>query len=70
MSSKIISGEIENIETTVIEKSDPDDYNVDIQNFIYLKNNKKYKVKGKVKDLKKVDVISLIKEDEVLFNCQ
>lgn len=68
MSNKIISGEIENIETTVIEKSDPDDYNVDIQTFIYLKNNKKYKVKGKIKDLKKGCVVSLIKEDEVLFN--
>lgn len=68
MSNKIISGQIENIESTIIGKSDPDDYNVDIQNFIYLKNNKKYKVKGKVKDLKKGDTISLIKEDEVLFN--
>ena len=68
MTNKIISGEIENIETIVLEKSDPDDYNVDIQTFIYLKHNKKYKVKGKVKDLKKGDTISLIKEDEVLFN--
>lgn len=68
MSNKIISGQIENIESTIIGKSDPDDYNVDIQTFIYLKHNKKYKVKGKVKDLKKGDIISLIKEDEVLFN--
>lgn len=68
MTNKIISGEIENIETTVIGKSDPDDYNVNIQTFIYLMHNKKYKVKGKVKDLKKGDIISLIKEDEVLFN--
>lgn len=68
MTNKIISGEIENIETTIIGKSDPDDYNVDIQTFIYLMHNKKYKVKGKVKDLKKGDIISLIKEDEVLFN--
>lgn len=68
MSNKIISGQIENIESTIIGKSDPDDYNVDIQTFIYLMHNKKYKVKGKVKDLKKGDIISLIKEDEVLFN--
>lgn len=68
MSNKIISGQIENIESTIIGKSYPDDYNVDIQTFIYLKHNKKYKVKGKVKDLKKGDIISLIKEDEVLFN--
>lgn len=68
MSNKIISGQIENIESTIIGKSDPDDYNVDIQTFIYLMPNKKYKVKGKVKDLKKGDIISLIKEDEVLFN--
>lgn len=68
MINKIISGEIENIETIVLEKSDPDDYNVYIQTFIYLNNNEKYKVKGKIKDLKKGDVVSLIKEDEVLFN--
>lgn len=65
MNDKIISGKITKIETIVSQKSDIDNYSVNIKTTISLNNDQEYNIKNLASGLKVGDNVSLIKENEV-----